>query len=64
VGRLEAADLRAVKLWAVSIMDENCGAHGEDEDEDEDGNDEEDDDEGNDDSNKCDCDCLEGRELK
>jgi hypothetical protein len=28
VGRLLAADLRAVKLWAVSIMKDNCEVHG------------------------------------
>ena len=25
---MEAADLRAVKLWAVSIMEDNCEVHG------------------------------------
>lgn len=28
MGRLEAADLRAVKLWAVSIMEDDCEVHG------------------------------------
>jgi hypothetical protein len=28
-GRLEAADLRAVKLWAVSIMENDCEVHGD-----------------------------------
>jgi hypothetical protein len=26
---LEAADLRAVKLWAVSIMENDCEVHGD-----------------------------------
>jgi hypothetical protein len=30
VGRLEAADLRAVKLCAVSIMEDDCEVHGDD----------------------------------